>query len=151
MSRVVVMPKEGWTGEATPILLLVWHRLSKNVIYDVSRVRFWKVSVISKQGMTPTQDIRDLFAWCGSSTIFPWLHCKHLTSSLTNTYDGRIIIPSHLYLLSKADISLPHLSGPSCYLRLTRHTAGLWQDLQLVTDHLVSTNIKWKRPTSSMH
>ncbi len=43
---VVVMPKEGWAHVAAPIHLLAWHRLFENIIYDVSRVKFWKVSVI---------------------------------------------------------------------------------------------------------
>ncbi len=50
---VGVIPKEGWAHVAAPILLLVWHRLSKNIIYDdVSRVKFWKVSVIPKECAT---------------------------------------------------------------------------------------------------
>ncbi len=40
---VVVIPKEGWVRVAVPILHLVWHRLFENIIYDVSRVKFWKV------------------------------------------------------------------------------------------------------------
>ena len=32
---VVVIPKEGWARVAAPILLLVWHQLFKNMIYEV--------------------------------------------------------------------------------------------------------------------
>ena len=35
---------------AANILVLVWHQLSKNRIYDVSRVKFWKVGVIPIAG-----------------------------------------------------------------------------------------------------
>ncbi len=48
---VVVIPKEGWARMAVPTLLLAWHRLFKNIIYDVSRVKIWKVSVIPKEGL----------------------------------------------------------------------------------------------------
>ncbi len=37
---------------AAPILLLVWHRLFENKIYDVSRVKFWKGIVIPKEGFS---------------------------------------------------------------------------------------------------
>ncbi len=47
---VVAMPIEGWARVAAPILLLAWHRLFKNIIYDVSSVKFWKVVVIPKEG-----------------------------------------------------------------------------------------------------
>ncbi len=47
---VVVIPKEGWARVAAPILLLAWHRLFKNIIYDVRRVKIWKVGVIPKGG-----------------------------------------------------------------------------------------------------
>ena len=36
---VVVIPKEGWAHVAMPILLLVWHRLSQNMIYEVKRLK----------------------------------------------------------------------------------------------------------------
>ncbi len=45
---VVVIPKEGWARVARPILLLVWHRLLENMIYEVKRLKFWKVGVIPK-------------------------------------------------------------------------------------------------------
>ncbi len=35
---------------AAPILLLVWHQLFEDIIYDVSRVEFWKVGVIPNEG-----------------------------------------------------------------------------------------------------
>ncbi len=47
---VVVIPKEGWARMAMSILLLAGHWLFKNIIYDVSRVKFWKVGVIPKEG-----------------------------------------------------------------------------------------------------
>ncbi len=34
----------------TPILLWAWHRLLENTIYEVKRLKFWKVGVISKGG-----------------------------------------------------------------------------------------------------
>ncbi len=37
---VVVIPKEGWARVAAPILLLVWHRLLENIIYEVKRLKF---------------------------------------------------------------------------------------------------------------
>ncbi len=37
---VVVIPKEGWARVAAPILLLVWHRLLENMIYEVKRLKF---------------------------------------------------------------------------------------------------------------
>ena len=36
----VVIPKEGWAHMAAPILLLVWHRLFENMIYEVKRLKF---------------------------------------------------------------------------------------------------------------
>ncbi len=58
MSLVVVIPKEGWTGNPS-ILLLVWHRLSNFFFW----IFFCQVGVIPKEGWTTTQDIRDLFAY----------------------------------------------------------------------------------------
>ncbi len=52
---VVVMPKQGWAHVPAPILLLAWHRLFENITYDVSRVKFWKVGVIPKDGWTTTK------------------------------------------------------------------------------------------------
>ena len=50
---IVVIPKEGWACVAASILLLVWHRFFENIIYDVSRVKLWKVGVIPKEGWAP--------------------------------------------------------------------------------------------------
>ncbi len=77
MSWVVVIPKEGWTGNPS-ILLLVWHRLFKKkilifflkFIYSIHFFFFLKSRCHTKRrmlpvhpsfGMTMTQDIRDLF------------------------------------------------------------------------------------------
>ncbi len=37
---VVVIPKEGWERVAVYILLLIWHRLLENMIYEVKRLKF---------------------------------------------------------------------------------------------------------------
>ncbi len=87
---VVVIPKEGWASVAVPILLLTWHRLFENIIYDVSRVKFRKVGVIPKEGwarpfgMTTTKTLRSLFSWPASYEnicLFdsPWQwHLSHM-------------------------------------------------------------------------
>ena len=63
ISWVFVIPKEWWVCMATPSLLLVWHRLSKNIIYEVSRVKFWEFGV-----MTVSQAIRDFL--CDASQVW---------------------------------------------------------------------------------
>ncbi len=80
---VVVMPKEGWAHVATPILLLTWHRLFENIIYDVSRVKLWKVGVIPKEGsffcMTKTKTLRSVFLWHASYNMYKevcWRMCS---------------------------------------------------------------------------
>ncbi len=57
------LPKEGWARVAVPILLLVWQRLFKNIIYDVSRVKFWKVGVIPKEGWARPRPPILLLVW----------------------------------------------------------------------------------------
>ncbi len=52
MSRVVVIPKEGWARVAVPILL-----------DDTDFLDLFFKSVSYRYGMTTMQDIRDLFAW----------------------------------------------------------------------------------------
>ncbi len=37
---VGVIPKEGWARVAAPILLLVWHRLLENMVYEVKGLKF---------------------------------------------------------------------------------------------------------------
>ena len=50
---------------ATPILLLVWHRLFENIIYDDRRVKFWKVFWCDYN-----KDLNMLFSWRMSYNAF---------------------------------------------------------------------------------
>ena len=73
---VVVIPKEGWARVAAPILLLVWHRLWENIVYDGSRVKFWKVGVMRMRthpsfGMKTTKTLRSLLSWHASYVFYP--------------------------------------------------------------------------------
>ncbi len=47
---VVVIPQEGWTHMATPILLLIWHRLFRIWLFWLHRSHSLKVGVIPKEG-----------------------------------------------------------------------------------------------------
>ncbi len=57
---VVVMPKKGWAHVAVHILLLAWHWLFENIIYDV---KFWKVGVIPKEGWAWPCTLIFLLVW----------------------------------------------------------------------------------------
>ena len=55
---------------AAPILLLAWHRLLQNIIYDVSRVKFWNVTYAHPSfGMTATKTLRSIFLWRASAVL----------------------------------------------------------------------------------
>ncbi len=53
-------PTKDWWAGAPPILLLAWHQLFKNMIYDVSRVKF---CAHPSFGMTRTKTLRSIFSW----------------------------------------------------------------------------------------
>ncbi len=76
-----VIQKEGWAHVA--ILLLVWHRLFKNIIYDINNVKFWKVGVILKEGWARPQTPDLLLGWLKLRPLWTFLcdaaHIKNRT------------------------------------------------------------------------
>ncbi len=71
--------------------LLVWHWLFENMIYDVSRVKFWKVGVMPKGrahptfGMTTTKTLRSIISWRVSSVQWFKVWSHHLNSTIDVT------------------------------------------------------------------
>ena len=74
---VVVIPKEGLTGRAPSIFLLLWHQL-QNIIYEGSNVKFYSRRHTQRRiggalpahpslGMTTTKILRHVFPWHISS------------------------------------------------------------------------------------
>ena len=76
---VVVIPKEGLTGGAQPILILVWHRL-QNIIYEGSSIQFYSWCCTQRRiggcppanpslGTTTTKIVRHIFSWHSSYIV----------------------------------------------------------------------------------
>ncbi len=116
---VIVIPKEGWARVAMPILLLAWYWLFKNIIYDVSGVKFWKFCVIPKEGwVCVASTLLKLGSWqcnhpgqTGTMTVHPsysnWDHDNYIHPALT----GTMTITSILHLLGPWKYSHPALTG----------------------------------------
>ena len=93
MAWVGVIPKEGWACVVAIILLLVWHRLFENIIYDVSKVKFWKVGAIPKEGWAQPRAPIFLLVW-------QWLR------------------PSGTFLRDRAHVTLPQSCSDPMYFHL---------------------------------
>ena len=68
------IPKEGWERMVAPTLLLVWRWLFWNILCDVSRVKFWKVSVIPKEGRALQHAHVRLLVWQQLGSLGIFLH-----------------------------------------------------------------------------